>query len=575
MKKLLIILLITLATLSVVNADEKKADFESQMISFDSANLSYFITNYYHQIKNDAFMRDGDWINSLEKQLYLDGFSTTREDLIKVIDESTSPINLLESINLIHLENQKNTIYDYLECDEIRICFATPYLSNPMSYFGHIFIEFYNADNPLFSYVLSYLGNTKDISKFDIYKKGILGTLDGKYTIQPFFNFYDKYIVNENRNIISYKINLNEDQKKEFKTIIADNYFIHQDYSFIFYNCMDGLMDLLTQVDDVNLSSSFINAPADLINKLIESKLLSDKLVYASYTENQNNMYYSLSKQEKDQFNFLMNTSDRVKYLESLDSEYRLKLGSLISSNYYYNFHHNNKYNSDYINIINMSVPNLPIVTNDIDTFIPTNTGFIQLDFLSSNNQENKLKLTFRPLFSDIGEQYYSDYSQGAIEIGKVSATFNKDEFELEQFSWIKLSSLNRLSRFKKNMSWNFELKNKLIDDKYPLVIDYDLGYSFGLKNLYIFSYLKNQFQSNNLNYSASVGVSFNYFITNKFLLQIKGEETFFTENEFKLEGNGEALINYFLTNDIAINSTYKSLNNEFTFGLKYYFNLI
>jgi len=573
MKKFLSLFLLFLTLSSALFADEGVLS-PSSAISFENST-DYFMSTYYYQLKKDVIRGTGDWLNSLYAELQLEGSTCSKEYLIDSISQSESAQELIDVLQKEKIKTRSEIdIHELLKNYQIRLCLVAPCLENPMSYFGHVFLEFYQEDNPLFSYCLSYLGTT-DLPQWQVVSRALIGTLPASYTLEPFYVFYDKYIYNQNRNIMSYNLNLTDEQKNQLMHIITDSYAETEDYSFIFNNCTDGLVTLLTQIDGLGLTSNFLNSPSDLVAKFDSLGILSNRQVYRSIPEVQNMLYERFSASEKKSYRTLLKQEDKISYLDTLSEENQISFSSILAASYYLQFRQQDILPDDYVQVFEYTGDTLPLSSDETITVIFNNSGYVNLSYVNTSNEDDLYSLTIRPLFSDIGEDYYSDYEQGALELGKFSFCGTKDSLILTDITWIDVTSLRQMTQFQKKPSWSFSAKSGFEDDTDSFTIKTGYGYTIGTPTFYLYGFLGNSLEFSAMNYTSSAGFKLWFMEPEKFVFNYNFEQSFFDEGDFCWNNESSVNLKYFLNDKFAVTSDFSFTSKDLSLGVNYYFNLI
>lgn len=573
MKKILSFLFVMFVLSSAVFAEDGAI---SQSNNVETENsVDYFISTFYYQIKKDATRGSGDWLNSLYAQLQLEGSTSSKDYFMHAINQSASSQEL---IDLFQKEKAKNLseidIHNLLKTDEIRLCLVAPCLENPMSYFGHVFLEFYQKDNPLFSYCLSFLGTT-DLPQWEVVSRALIGNLPAAYTLEPFYVFYDKYIYLQNRNIISYTLNLSESEKTQLLHVITAAYTKTETYSFIFNNCTDGLVTLLSQIDGLGLTSHVVNSPSDLVTKFDSLGVLSNKQVYRSIPEVQNSLYEQFSSSDKKSYRSFVTQDDKISFLDTLSADTQSSFSSILAASYYLQFRQNNTIPDDYVQVVEHTSENLPLASDESTTVIFNNSGYINLSYLNSENKDDFYSLTIRPLFSDIGEDYYSDYEQGSLELGKFSFRGSDNDLILTDITWVDVTSLRQMTQFQKKPSWSFSAKTEIEDEEDSFTIKTGYGYTIGTPTFYLYGFLGNSLEFTSMNYTSSVGFKLWFMEPEKFVFHYSFEQSFFDDGDFCWENQSTINFKYFLNDKFATTSEFSFTTKELSLGLNYYFNLI
>ncbi|MDH5393102.1 MAG: DUF4105 domain-containing protein [Gammaproteobacteria bacterium] len=170
--------------------------------------------------------------------------------------------------------------------DSVSVIFATGFLGNPASYYGHILIKLnnkrdYNASG-LLDQVMNYGAVVPDNENGIVYVvKGLFGGYDSVFSHEKFYRNNHIYVENELRDMWEYKLDLTED---EVEQIVAHSWELlgkHFVYYFSRENCAYRMGELLELVVNEPLYSRHApwSLPADVFERLIKIKKADAPLV--------------------------------------------------------------------------------------------------------------------------------------------------------------------------------------------------------------------------------------------------------------------------------------------------------
>lgn len=163
---------------------------------------------------------------------------------------------------------------DAIDADAVTLVFASAFLNNPASMYGHTFLRLHRRGgaDPLLDYSINFEA-TPDTSNALMYTlKGLNGSFKGEYSLQPFYMKTSEYSSLEMRDLWDYPLNLSPVQIEELVRHGWEMGSTHFNYYFFSKNCSYQLLTLLeAAVDDLDVSSSFIWAvkPADTVRLLL------------------------------------------------------------------------------------------------------------------------------------------------------------------------------------------------------------------------------------------------------------------------------------------------------------------
>jgi hypothetical protein len=170
----------------------------------------------------------------------------------------------------------------------ISINFASSYLENPSSTFGHTFLKiFLHSNDELLSPTINYAARSDpDIGELEFVKKGLFGGFPGAVDELPFYRRLRTYSENEGRDIHEYELALSP---AEIRQLLLHTWEIRDgvfDYYFLHENCAYRTLALLDVVrPDAGLLLDFpvVTVPVDTIRALREHGLIRNVTVWPAF----------------------------------------------------------------------------------------------------------------------------------------------------------------------------------------------------------------------------------------------------------------------------------------------------
>jgi len=174
-----------------------------------------------------------------------------------------------------------------LNPDRVTLIFASFYMNNPASMFGHSLLRIDSKQagpgKKLLSYGVNYSATPDTTNPLFYALKGLSGFFQGTFTVFPYFVKVQEYNNWESRDLWEYELNLTPDQ--------IDNLLLHLwelggtyfDYFYLTENCSFHMLTILEVANpDLDLTSHFFISvqPADTIKYLMEQEGLVDKVLY-------------------------------------------------------------------------------------------------------------------------------------------------------------------------------------------------------------------------------------------------------------------------------------------------------
>ncbi len=174
-----------------------------------------------------------------------------------------------------------------LSADSVTLVFASAFLDNPASMFGHTFLRIdqkgQTEQTRLLAYTINYAADVPS-SEGALYPiKGIFGGFKGYFMTPPYYLKVQEYRDIENRDIWEYRLNFSEHQVRrllEHAWELGNTYF---DYFFFKENCSYHILSLIEYADPtLHLTDQFHvwTIPADTVRLIAAHQELAKAVVY-------------------------------------------------------------------------------------------------------------------------------------------------------------------------------------------------------------------------------------------------------------------------------------------------------
>ncbi len=174
-----------------------------------------------------------------------------------------------------------------LDADGVSLVFASAYLNNAGSMFGHTFLKFHSKSNgqtkDLLDYGVSFAAETGSDGGVPFALYGLLGFYVGRFTMQPFHETLRTYSNLEGRDLIEYRIRFTPEELDFFIDHLFELERTHFDYYFLTENCAYFLLAALEVAKpEVSLSDEFWYEviPADSIRVVARTPGLVESTRY-------------------------------------------------------------------------------------------------------------------------------------------------------------------------------------------------------------------------------------------------------------------------------------------------------
>lgn len=173
-----------------------------------------------------------------------------------------------------------------LGAEGVSLVFASAYLGNASSMFGHTFLKFHSKENrngrELLDYGVNFAAETNvGGAAFALY--GLLGFFQGRFTMQPFHQTLQTYSNLEGRDLIEYRLNLSAAELDFFIDHLFELERTFFDYYFFTENCSYFLLTAIEAAKpEIQLSDFFWYEviPADSVRVLTRTSGLVHSTMY-------------------------------------------------------------------------------------------------------------------------------------------------------------------------------------------------------------------------------------------------------------------------------------------------------
>ena len=165
--------------------------------------------------------------------------------------------------------------YRELNAEAATLVFASAYLNNPASLFGHTLLRLdrrgQTEQTRLLAYAINYAADDAHSNALMYAVDGIAGGFKGRFDVQPYYKLVRAYSDLESRDLWEYRLNLSRSQLQRLLEHVWELRGIEFDYYFFKENCAWQLLTLLEAADpELQLSDEFPlwTLPADTIRRL-------------------------------------------------------------------------------------------------------------------------------------------------------------------------------------------------------------------------------------------------------------------------------------------------------------------
>lgn len=484
--------------------------------------------------------------------------------------------------------------------ESISLFFATGYLENPASFFGHILIRFNDnsklSTNDLLATSLDYGAITPEGEHPVVYiLKGLFGGYEAGFSDSNYYRHNYNYGENQLRDLWEYELNLSPEQ---IRLLVSHSWELMPQkftYYFTIENCASAIADLLSLVYpelDVYSKSYIWNLPLnifnDLHNKNKESMIFRSAKYHPSRQTRFHFNYKNLSNEEKIAFD------ERVKYNNS-NSYSRINTQSktrvLVTLLDYYQMLLSKEYNSEdterkkvQILLERMKLPKgkSQIHDGNYANKKPAHKGakpsMFRIQFSHGENHDSTI-FRYRPVQFDVLSLEHSRPKHSDLAVMDTSLELRNNQLKLKNLDILNIRSINPSSTNlpgDRPVSWQLKLnygeKNFRCSDCNLFRLSGGIGKAWSLNNVIFYTFFTGQFQSEYKNYAnfsllPSIGITHSYGKRWKLMYEYKNEL-----NEWDNEEILNIQARYQINRNLDIRLEYKKLQDyELKSGVSFY----
>lgn len=175
-----------------------------------------------------------------------------------------------KNIKCPHFEEFKN----YTQIDSISLVFATGYLGNPASYYGHLLLKLNTSSlGRLYDPAINFGADVPPNENMLIYiVKGLIGGYNSSFTTQGFFYHLQNYGENEFRDLWEYQLDLTDEERIFLLAHLWELQNRKFTYYFLNKNCAFFMANALNLVLNIPASQSWKPwvAPQTVVQQLVQ-----------------------------------------------------------------------------------------------------------------------------------------------------------------------------------------------------------------------------------------------------------------------------------------------------------------
>lgn len=392
--------------------------------------------------------------------------------------------------------------------NKITMIFATDFMGNPSSMFGHTLLRLdpaHQKELNLVSYALNYAATpeTND-NDFAYAWKGLTGKYPSQYSLMSYYHKVKEYGDLESRDLWEYELDFTPEQTQfivkhiwELKDVRFPYYFINDNCSY----ALLGLFDLLDANSTLQSQFDLVAVPIETIKALEKAQLIKD-VVYRPSLETQllsQAKQHGKSLAEHAHHIAYVETKEHHAYLEPFSDLERAKILEMAYDDLYLALI-GNKVTKEFaqprlrallgerskLNAAKQRQepkrPQYDPVQGHHSRSLVSSVGRVQ--------NQDILEIEHRQAYHDLTDPQAGQRFGTQLIFLQGKAQIREDDIKLEHVKLMSVNSLNPINPFKTPLSWGMHLgwqqesvhEGKFTDDKQHGVLNFNTqaGYSIG-----------------------------------------------------------------------------------------------
>lgn len=361
-----------------------------------------------------------------------------------------------------------------LRMESVWLVFASYYVNNPSSAFGHTLFKIKGKDNnnDLLEYGVNFAAQVTTPNPFLYAVLGLMGGFRGNFSLLPYFSKIAEYNDSETRDLWEYKLNLTPEELEMFLAHLWEMDKSVYDYYYLTENCSYHLLLFLDAIrPSLNFKErmSFFVLPSQTLVLANETKgLITDTKIRPSQFRITKERYKNFKKNptEANRLDYQMDEMDLLerKKLLNKDTDTIQKKRNLQSER---------SKLSDTPKELTFPTENGPHLIHKSFTL---NLGYERGSYKRNDIRKNldKTLLTYRFSFHEYLDSWEGAPESSELILGKVETAFNHEteEFELKDFTLFKTQANQESLKGGPALTWGVHTGAR----NNPYSPEYDLG---------------------------------------------------------------------------------------------------
>lgn len=489
----------------------------------------------------------------------------------------------------------------------VTLVFASYFLNNPASMFGHTLIRIDSrrtgSDNQLMNYGANYAAVPDTDNAFLYALKGLIGSFEGRFAIFPYYTKVQEYNNWESRDLWEYQLNFTEAQLNMMLLHLWELGGTYFDYYYFQENCSYHILSLLEIANpELRLKDQFFFSviPTDTLKLVMAQKELVKQVDYRpAVLTKMNHKRMQMTDMEQKIFQNIVKekaTIEDQRFGLLPEESKTLLLNAYMDYLQYLSMQRKTDKEVKIPRSVLLARSRLPISDDgnqQIKHFSTRpdqghGTDRLQLS-AGHNNHEPFLEFAYRPAYHDLmaKDTGYDKNSEIIFMDLKLRYYLESERVRLDQAKFLAITALNPYDPLFNKFSWRFDVG---IDT----LRDHDCGYCNAFKGSYgrglsyrphffspllLFSFadVKAEVSKGLKDYyrlGGDVEVGAYYDVTQNWRVKLSGSYQMFFVGETKLFFTSHFVTRYAITQDLdaRIELNRYDHNNEGIFSVNYFF---
>lgn len=339
----------------------------------------------------------------------------------------------------------------------LSIVFASEFLFEPSSSFGHIMLVFHDKPKPDLLSDAIYFSAVSNLRKdgFAMYAiNGLSGEYPAYFYRSAFLKKIYEYTILQQRYLYSFPVSIT---KKQTLLLLYHLFELRKakfKYFFSKENCAYQIAALLdVALGEDSFDSAYYVLPIEVLNKF--ANVENSNAVYLPSIVHSNLLYSKMSEADKTVF---LNTIDNVTPPDRVSNKTVSNIVAEALQHYYtYLFRRLNRAPSNYAQIMSLNYQKSTYQPE----FVPKleRTGGIKLGLGFADHADNHyLAISFRPMLRDLTDVQWNPQQEMELNVFQSKLLLRQDEVQLRQLDLVSIKSLAKRNRLFRPASWAFYL---------------------------------------------------------------------------------------------------------------------